>query len=138
MARVLYHGWQLKDVPVECGHLLRNGSSSLLEICRIVEDASDEPEIRERMTESEPVLMTTCLRGDQTGDLTFGGEFVVLYRFVPEYPTGPEMCPVVAGYEPSYGFDTSGFEGPFSADELYSQLGLLPYVCVYFPEGFYS
>lgn len=120
MAHILYQGMSVEDMPDQCAHLVQAG---IAEICRTLEEA---PEL----------IATICLRADQTGSMSIPIEdLLILIRFIPIMPLGPEDCPVIPGYVPMSPLETSMLELWFTPDELYNQLHLLPYGCLYLPEG---
>ncbi|MCA9906168.1 MAG: hypothetical protein KC547_20075, partial [Anaerolineae bacterium] len=112
MAHILYQGMSIEAMPDQCAHLIQAG---IAEICRTVDEG---PEL----------IATLCLRADQTATMSIPFEdLVILIRFIPILPLGPEDCPVIPGYVPVSPVETSILELWFTADELYNQLGLLPY-----------
>lgn len=103
-----------EDMPTQCAHLLAAEGVSAL--CREIA--------------ANNVL---CFYADQTGTLFVNGSPLLVYRFVPSLPASTANCPVVAGYSALLIEATTVQVQPsrFTSDQLFGQLGLLPFYCLY-------
>ena len=102
------------DIPTQCQHLLVGEAVS--ELCREI-----------------AVNNVLCFYANQTGTLSISGLPLVVYRFVPTMPVSTGDCPTVAGYSVIVAEATTVQVQPsrFTSDQLFGQLGLLPYYCFY-------
>jgi hypothetical protein len=110
-ARVFDGRLSAGDVPSWCAHLV---STRVSELCKVIA--------------ANNVL---CFHADQTGMLFTNGQPFIVYRFLPTLPPNNAACPVVAGYTVFAREATTVQLTRFSSDELFGQLGLLPFYCAY-------
>jgi hypothetical protein len=116
MARVLDGRLSAAELPTQCRHLIRAiaAPDALVELCRLIGPGSN-----------------LCFRSDQTG--TLFSQLNLQYRFLPAQPASTAGCPAVTGFTPLIIEATTVQIGRFSADELFAQLGLGAYYCLYIP-----
>jgi hypothetical protein len=116
MARIFDGRLSASALPRWCAHLITTGGGSggVDELCREIAPGN-----------------ILCFRSDQTGDLTVSGTPFIQYRFLPSNPGSAANCPAVPGLTALIVEATTVQLTRFSADELFIQLGLGPYYCLY-------
>jgi hypothetical protein len=111
----LYSGeLRREDMPTRCVHLMSAGGVS--ELCREIA--------------ANNVL---CFYANQTGTLFVNGSPLLVYRFVSTLPASSANCPTLAGYSALLTEATTVQVQPsrFTSDQLFGQLGLQPFYCLY-------